>query len=222
MILRVLSAAIALCFAAAGLAQSISPTTSQSAIEQAAGLYDGGQMEIGALLELGWDGRYRYQLSYGALDEWSSGIWTLDGDAVVLTSDPYSAPEFQITSNNAPSGNLAVRMVSSDGIDPQYFAVLLVRASGAVAIEGMGAQGLTATMDGDPVVSLTPLLPMFDLKGTSFAVPPTGASLRISFVSNDFGFVGFDHQRLDRVTDTYDLWRHGRTLRFRKVDRPRN
>ena len=33
------------------------------------GTYDGGQMEIAAGLELKADGRFRYALSYGALDE---------------------------------------------------------------------------------------------------------------------------------------------------------
>jgi hypothetical protein len=38
-----------------------------------AGVYDGGQMEIAAALELRPDGRFNYALSYGALDEQATG-----------------------------------------------------------------------------------------------------------------------------------------------------
>lgn len=219
MILRIVPAAVALCFAVAGGAQTIAePPAAQSRSDRVAGLYDGGQMEMAALLELGKDGRYRYQLSYGALDEWSGGTWVLDGDEVVLTSDAFAAPQFEILSEAAPSGDLVVRMASHNRIDSQYFAVSLVRASGTVAIESMSAQGLVIAMTDDPVISLTPVLPIFDLKGSPFEVPATGAELRISFKPNDLGFVGFYNERLNRVADEYDLPRHGRTLRFRKVD----
>lgn len=56
------------------------------------GTYDGGQMEIAAGLELRADGRFRYALSYGALDEEAAGTWTVSGSQVLLTSDPSVAP----------------------------------------------------------------------------------------------------------------------------------
>lgn len=219
MILRIVPAALALCCAAAATAQTIeAPPAAQARIDRVAGLYDGGQMEIAALLELGRDGRYRYQLSYGAVDERSAGTWVLENDAVVLISDPFKAPSFEIAAEDAQDGNLAVRMASTNGIDPQYFAVSFVRASGTMGIEHMGAQGITIPRSEDPIVSLTPLLPILDLIGPVFQVPVSGSALRIAFAPNDLGFVGFDNERLNRVTDTYDLVRHGRTLRFRKVD----
>ncbi len=218
MILRIVSAALALCCAAVSTAQTIAPTASQTQVDRVAGLYDGGQMEIAALLELGRDGRYRYQLSYGAVDERSAGTWTLENDSVVLTSDVFRAPRFEITTEDVQDGSLAVRMASTNGIDPQYFAVSFVRASGTMGIEHMGAQGIAIPRSDDPIISLTPLLPILDLRGPVFQVPASGTSLRIAFAPNDLGFVGFDNERLNRVTDTYDLPRHGRTLRFRKVD----
>ncbi len=58
-----------------------------------AGVYDGGQIELAAGLELKPDGRFRYALSYGALDEVAEGTWRADADRVVLTSDPFKAPQ---------------------------------------------------------------------------------------------------------------------------------
>src|SRR3954469_6839333 len=62
------------------------------------GTYDGGQMEMAAGLELRADGRFNYGLSYGALDEEAAGRWTLNGDRVLLTSDPVIAPRFVLVS----------------------------------------------------------------------------------------------------------------------------
>jgi len=65
-----------------------------------AGVYDGGQMEIAAALELTKDGHFRYALSYGALDEMASGRWTAEKGTVVLSveqfdsNDPYAEGGF--------------------------------------------------------------------------------------------------------------------------------
>lgn len=209
--------ALALCIAAVAGVGASRAALAQETLSQVAGLYDGQQTEIAALLELGTDGRYRYQLSYGALDEWSAGTWTLVGGAVVLASDPFKAPAFEVRDEGASSGTLTVRMDMSNGADPQYFAVLLKRADGSVAIESMSVNGLTLAMGDNPVVSLRPLLAMFDLTGPAFEVPVDGADVRITFLSNDIGFAGFDGERLVRSGDAYELLRYGRTLRFRKV-----
>ena len=53
-----------------------------------AGLYETQQMEVAAALELKPDGRFRYVLTYGAVDEAAQGRWTRTRDTVRLTSDP--------------------------------------------------------------------------------------------------------------------------------------
>ena len=59
-----------------------------SAAPQVAGLYETQQIEVAAALELQPDGRFRYVLSYGAVDEAAEGDWRFDGAAVHLTSNP--------------------------------------------------------------------------------------------------------------------------------------
>src|SRR5690348_15886791 len=62
-----------------------------------AGLYRANQMEIGAALELGRDGHFRYQLNYGAVSEQAKGDWTFDGNTVRLTSNPMpKEPSFEL------------------------------------------------------------------------------------------------------------------------------
>ncbi|AUW57259.1 hypothetical protein C1T17_03285 [Sphingobium sp. SCG-1] len=53
------------------------------------GVYDGGQMELAAALELRADGRFGFELSYGALDEAAEGTWTLKGENIELAPERY-------------------------------------------------------------------------------------------------------------------------------------
>ena len=50
------------------------------------GFYRSNQMEIGAALQLDEDGRFQYQLDYGAVSEAAEGRWTFDGRTVFLTA----------------------------------------------------------------------------------------------------------------------------------------
>ena len=50
------------------------------------GFYRSSQMEVGAALQLDQDGRFQYQLDYGAVSESAEGSWTSDGQNVFLTA----------------------------------------------------------------------------------------------------------------------------------------
>lgn len=50
------------------------------------GFYVSNQMEIGAALELEEDGKFQYQLDYGAVSESAEGSWSSDGSNVYLTA----------------------------------------------------------------------------------------------------------------------------------------
>jgi len=50
------------------------------------GFYVSNQMEIGAALELEADGKFQYQLDYGAVSEAAEGNWSTDGNVVYLTA----------------------------------------------------------------------------------------------------------------------------------------
>ena len=51
-----------------------------------AGFYTTQQIEVGAALELDEDGKFQYQLDYGAVSESAEGNWTSDGTTVFLTA----------------------------------------------------------------------------------------------------------------------------------------
>lgn len=50
------------------------------------GFYTTSQMEVGAALQLDEDGKFQYQLDYGAVSEAAEGNWSSDGSAVYLTA----------------------------------------------------------------------------------------------------------------------------------------
>ena len=51
-----------------------------------AGFYATSQMEVGAALQLDEDGKFQYQLDYGAVSEPAEGNWSSDGTTVYLTA----------------------------------------------------------------------------------------------------------------------------------------
>ena len=62
------------------------------------GFYRSNQIEIGAALQLDEDGKFQYQLDYGAVSEAAEGNWVSDGSAVYLTATrmegAYKSPNF--------------------------------------------------------------------------------------------------------------------------------
>jgi hypothetical protein len=91
------------------------------------GVYDGGQMEIAAGLELTGDGHFRYGLSYGALDEGAAGTWAAAGDAVTLTVEKYESSDPDTNGKFGPS-----ILKVEDGVLtlPRYDRVLRFRKQG--------------------------------------------------------------------------------------------
>ena len=62
------------------------------------GFYTTSQIEVGAALELDADGKFQYQLDYGAVSEAAEGNWSFDGGTVYLTATrmqgAYKTPNF--------------------------------------------------------------------------------------------------------------------------------
>lgn len=50
------------------------------------GFYMAHQIEVGAALQLDEDGKFQYQLDYGAVSEAAEGNWSSDGTTIYLTA----------------------------------------------------------------------------------------------------------------------------------------
>jgi hypothetical protein len=182
------------------------------------GAYDGGQMEIAAGLELKADHRFRYALSYGALDEQAAGTWTVSGNQVLLTSDPVVAPRFVLVSHGrGADGALQVNLDVPNGVSRQYFDAVITSTNGETQRKQLGDDGLSAPFTSANVpTSVRMLLPVFSLVGEPVRLDPgSGYSVRFRFEPNDLGKVAFQATPLKIANGDLMLDRHGRTITFK-------
>ena len=196
-----------------------SPAFAEDSLETLAGIYDGHQMEIGAALQLDADGRFRYYLSYGALDEMASGTWIVADDGIELTSDPVTVPEFALVDSNAGSGSTFDIALDVPGQMPvEFFSAIVIFADGTGRREDFDEDGLHLKLARGQVVSAVALqLRVYDVLSEEFAVSPGTSSMHFRFKPNDLGTMAFDHELLAREGDAFLLSRYDRVLRFRKV-----
>ena len=183
------------------------------------GTYDGRQMEMAAGLELSADGRFRYGLSYGALDETSAGTWRFDGTAVRLTSDPVTPPQFVLLGQaKGKNGQLTIALDLPKGLSRQYFDALVTFTDGTTKLQQFAEEGLTlAIAKNQQVQSVRLILQVYELASEPVAVAnPAGATLQFRFEPHDIGKVAFADLPL-RIEDGALILEHlGRTVRFRK------
>ncbi|QAY78341.1 hypothetical protein [Sphingosinicella sp. BN140058] len=197
------------------------PIVAPQAADDLAGIYDGGQTEIAAGLELTPDGRFRYGLSYGALDEQAAGRWREDGVRVLLTSDPVKAPAIVPTDrSDAAPGELVLVFDPEPALPPELFDAEIEYGGGRVEraqMSGAGVRVRFATQDPPRIVRL--VLAMFDLVGAPVALDSVkGSRLTFRFEPNDLGRVAFDDTSLEQDDGALLLRRHDRVLRFRRVE----
>ena len=188
--------------------------------ETLAGLYDGGETEIAAMLELGVDGRFRYALRYGALDEEAAGNWTLDGDRLFLTSDPVAAPRIRFDRHEpGPVGGDAIAVtLDAGGLPPQLFTLALEHAVGRMAGTRLDDGETRLSLGGnDPPQTMTLTLPLFDIVGDRVPIAGKAGRYAFRFEPNDLGKVAFAATPLQREGEDLRLERHGRMLRFRRA-----
>jgi opacity protein-like surface antigen len=184
------------------------------------GTYDGGQMEMAAALELLADGRFRYALAYGALDEQAAGKWSLRGDRVLLTSDPVRAPRFVLVSQGkgAP-GVLRIDLDVPKGVSRQYFDAVIAKANGQSERKQLAEDGLLLSFAAaEAPTTIRLLLQMIEVASGPVRVDAnSGYSVRFRFEPNDVGKVSFQATPLKVVNGALLLDRHGRTIRFRRT-----
>ena len=200
------------------LTTPVAPAVHAAPARCLAGQYRGDQTELVAELILASDGRFRYGLSYGALDERAQGRWESDGIQVFLDSDPVTPPSFTLL-DQSPAGENEFRLKLDlpDGISPQYFNALAVLSDGSTVGSPLGYQTWVVPLQpGQSVVSVKFQLSVIDIESERFTLAAGRASeARFSFAPNDLGQVAFAHQPLAIDGRELLLGRHDRDLRFR-------
>jgi hypothetical protein len=172
--------------------------------ENLAGMYDGGQMEVGALLELKPDGHFQYELAYGAMDETAKGTWEFRDGAVFLTTVPaVKPPQFVLEGDvTDPRGGLWLKLSSGPVMEGAKQDVFLFYDSnfGADAkpdLVEVGDDGQVPLPRKQMPKFIIPQIPVYPV--ISKPIPITGAAghlITIRFEPNDIGKADFRAEKL--------------------------
>lgn len=182
------------------------------------GRYDGSRMEVAAGLELSADGRFRYGLSYGALDEQATGTWHAAAGRVILNGNPVKPPRFTLLGQTrGTAGLLHVDLQVPDGMDEQYFRAVVELADGRQIDGQLSADGLSFPLEnGQRPARIRIVLPVFELVGDPVEIDAAmGLHFRFRFEPNDLGLVEFKGTPLTIDRGELILMRHGVELHFR-------
>lgn len=190
----------------------------QTSLRTLVGTYSGNQMEIAAGLELKADHHFRYALAYGALDEEAAGTWTVQGDQLLLTSDPVIPPRFVLVSQSpGADGKLQINLDVPTGMSQQYFDALITNTNGETERKQLSENGLVSEFPSNTKsANVRMLLSIFNVVSEPVELESSsGHSLRFRFEAHDLGKVAFQVTPLKIVGEELLLDRHGRTIRFR-------
>ena len=183
------------------------------------GVYEGSATEIATLLSLEKEGRFRYWLSYGALDERASGHWHIDGNAILLNSDPFEEPHFSLLRQEETAADIAISLSLPEGVDYQYFSVLAEYRGGEIREYHMTENPLLLeNSDADPLQSVSMMLPIYSIRSAPFPLDSTkGLTLVWSFSPEGLGKIRFENTPLMIGEAVLLLKRHGRRIPFHRV-----
>ena len=184
------------------------------------GTYPTHQMEVAAALELKANHRFRYALTYGAVDEEGEGDWTFDGKTVRLTSNPMpKAPSFELVRDDpAPKGELYLKL-EDPGFEWGHPLYALAADESKRAFEVDADETGKVDLGGKPAIAMiAPEMPVFGPTGDVFNLSPDrGHKLLFRFHRNDLGKARFDHEPLERKGGALLLQRYDTLFRFVKV-----
>jgi hypothetical protein len=185
-----------------------------------AGLYETHQMEVAAGLELNPNGRFRYALSYGAVDEEAEGDWMFDGQTVRLTSNPMpKAPSFELVRDDpAPRGELWMKL-ENPGFEWGHPLEAIAKGDSPEGFEISADDSGRVDLTGKPSVrAIAPEMPVYGPTGDVFPLSPDhGHCLTFRFHRNDLGRARFDREPLERSGGDLILRRYDTSFRFAKV-----
>ncbi len=218
--IAVLALAVFLCTPASAQDAPVQP----SCMEELAGPYAVRRMEMGGGILLRPDGRFGYELSYGALDEFAQGQWSCEGDTVTLKGDPVNPPRFVTLSDKSVTADrLTIELDLGGGSGHPNFSVLALYPDGSRKWMDFQNRVLTVDLSASPrPVTVQMVLELYQIAGDTIPVPATGgADVTVRFDRNDMGRVAFAGTTARVDNGVLMLDRFGETLRFERVgERP--
>jgi hypothetical protein len=86
-------------------------------MEKTAGeYYLHGVRETASGFKLNGDGSFQFFFTYGALDRYGLGIWTIENDHVILQSKPWSGKDFALIESSTSGKGITVKITDKNPI----------------------------------------------------------------------------------------------------------
>ena len=176
--------------------------------------------DVAGGLELGADGRFRYVLSAGALDQHAEGAWTETGGDIRLTTDPKPVPpSFARGPDAKPDGDQAAPTLHvrlADGRDLAGVDFRLGLTTGTSLAGYTQAEGWSFEEPGDQRIAWVELVePIYEIVSPRFVIdPPSAGGLVFVLTPNDIEVVDFRNDRFEKRSDDFVLHLGERTLKM--------
>ena len=185
-----------------------------------AGMYETHQMEVAAGLELKADGKFRYGLSYGAVDEEGEGNWTSDGSTVTLTSNPMpKAPSFELVRDDPAAKGELYMTLEDPGFEWGHGLEAIATSDSTTGFEVSADDSGRVDLSGHPPIkAIAPEMPVYGPTGQIFPLSADrGHRLTFRFHRNNLGKARFEGEKLKRDGETLLMQRYDTVFRFQKV-----
>ena len=172
-----------------------------ASLKSLAGMYNGGQMEVAAQLELKPDGHFRYGLAYGALDEEAEGTWEVKESAVLLTTVPaVKQAQFVVESDKPDArGGLWIKVSNGPLMQGARQRIFLVYGPGEPPeMSEVGDDGSVPFPDKRRPTAIVPEIPVYPVMVKAIPLTGTGGhSIVLRFEKNDIGKADFRGTRME-------------------------
>jgi hypothetical protein len=183
------------------------------------GLYNASEMELVAGLELKADGKFRFGLSYGAIDEQAEGRWVEKDGKILLTTEPAVVPpRFALVKDEPVADGSYYAALDEPEALGDFSLTLAVKYQGETAIKYIEADenGRVPIAPGKVVETIVPDLPVYSAPYRPFPMKPGGHRLVFHFEANDVGKADFKAEPLAIVGDDLVLKRYQREIDFKR------
>lgn len=177
-----------------------------------------GEQDVASGLQLGRDGRFRYFLIAGALDERAEGRWSAAGDVVILKTEPKPVPPLFRAESPTKSAEaaLSVKVGAPDGWGISGVDVRIGFDEGP-PVEGYTQEDGWSLPAGEKRIPrwIELAVPMHGLASPRFPIDlNSGNALAFTLVPNDIGVVDFDGVRVEKAGKALIVHRWGGRLRY--------
>jgi len=177
--------------------------------------------DTASMLEITPNGRFRYGMSEGAMDEQAEGRWTCEGGTLKLTTEPTPKPA-AFTLDKVTDGEEAPFTLIVTWPDGRGVALVDFRLDfdGAEPVMGYTQQdGWSRDLDGHIPKAVQLAEPFYQTISPVFPIPSRkGIKVHIVLTPNDMGTADFRDVLVTREDDRVLLHWRGRAIPYVRVE----